>query len=177
MSGPSTFSLPDAVDVLERTPAVLRALLDGLPLPLLHARERPDAWSPLQVVAHLAWGEVDDWMPRVQRLLTHGTTLAFAPFDREAGFERYKDWPVEELLAEFARRRRESLEELRGLQLTAGDLARRGRHPTFGDVTLAELLATWVTHDFAHLAQITRTLTRAQGAHVGPWRQFFSLLQ
>lgn len=55
-------------------------------------------------------------------------------------------------------------------------LAREGRHPEFGAVTLEQLLATWVTHDHAHLAQIARVLTRHYGAFVGPWKKYFSLL-
>jgi hypothetical protein len=44
-------------------------------------------------------------------------------------------------------------------------------------VTLGQLLATWVTHDLAHLAQITRVLAKATGRHAGPWRANFSLLR
>jgi hypothetical protein len=39
------------------------------------------------------------------------------------------------------------------------------------------LLATWAVHDFAHIAQIARVLTRHFGAHAGPWRAHFSLLR
>jgi hypothetical protein len=39
-----------------------------------------------------------------------------------------------------------------------GDLDRRGRHPEFGEVTLSQLLASWVAHDLTHLAQIGQVI-------------------
>jgi hypothetical protein len=56
-------------------------------------------------------------------------------------------------------------------------LGRTAIHPELGTVTLAQLLACWVTHDHAHIAQIARVLTRGYGAFVGPWRRYFSLLR
>ena len=50
-------------------------------------------------------------------------------------------------------------------------------HPEFGTVTLEQLLATWAVHDMAHVAQISRILTRAFGRYVGPWTRYFSLLK
>jgi len=46
-----------AIPVLERTPGVLRALLDGLPPAWTDAREGPERWSPYEVVGHLEHGE------------------------------------------------------------------------------------------------------------------------
>ena len=40
------------------------------------------------------------------------------------------------------------------------DLGRRGVHPTFGEVTLGQLLATWVVHDLNHLGQIVKTMAK-----------------
>lgn len=173
----STFSLPDALGVLAHTPATLDALLRPLPPRSWQARESPGAWTPLDVLAHLCWCEIDDWMPRANRILQDGESRAFEPFDREGGVARYAGWSGEQLLAEFAARRRESLESLRAHDLQPADLARRGRHPDLGAVTLGQLLATWATHDLGHLAQIARTLVRANGPHVGPWKKYFSLLQ
>ena len=41
---------------------------------------------------------------------------------------------------------------------------------------MEQLLACWVTHDMAHLCQITRTLARHYGQFIGPWKQFFSVM-
>lgn len=158
------------------TPPVLSSLLTRLDPHLLHVNEGEGTWSPFQVLCHVVWGEVDDWMPRVRLLLEHGTDRPFTPFDREAGFARYEGWPLDRLLGEFSRLRTENLAALDDLELTSSDLSRRGRHPELGIVTLEQLLATWVTHDFAHLTQISRVLTRHHGEAVGPWRAFFRAL-
>lgn len=170
-------SLPQIRSALEVTPPVLSTLMLRLDPDLLQVNEGEGTWSPFQVVCHLAWGEVDDWIPRVRTLMERGTNEAFTPFDRVAGFSKYGDWPLPRLLDEFARLRSENLNALDALGLTAQDLSRQGLHPQLGIVTLEQLLSTWVTHDFAHLTQISRVLTRHHGAAVGPWRAFFSALQ
>ena len=172
----SSFPFAEARISLQHTPAVLAAHVGPLPVHLLNENEGPGTWSPLQVVSHLVWGEVDDWIPRVRRILEHGASSAFTPFDREHGFARYSVWSIDALLEEFARLRAANLAEIDRLQLTPEMLRLEGRHPELGPVTLEQLLATWVTHDYAHLAQIARVLTRHYGQFAGPWRQYFSLL-
>jgi hypothetical protein len=176
MDTTARFSLSDATAILTATPNTIAALLRPLPEALLHVREADHTWTPLQVLAHLAWGEVDDWIPRIERLLEHGTSQAFAPFDREAGFARYQGWGRARLLDEFTQLRERSLMALHRRELTTEHLGRQGRHPQFGPVTLEQLLATWATHDLAHVTQIARILTRHQGQFVGPWREYFSVL-
>lgn len=170
------FSLADGRLVLQQTPAVVTALLAPLPVTWLDANEGPGTWSARQVVEHLVWGDVDDWIPRVRMIKEHGATQTFRPFDREEGFRRYAGWSIERLLAEFAFCRVESLAALDAL-VSPADLAREGRHPEFGVVTIAQLLATWVTHDLTHITQIGRVLTRHAGRSAGPWRAYFSLLR
>lgn len=173
----STIPLADACLVLQQTPVTLDAWLRHLPAAWLDVDEGPNTWSPRQVLMHLAWGEVDDWLPRINTIVEHGPRQAFTPFDREEGFRRYGGRSVGELLTEFSRLRQESLDGLRRLAVTDSDMAREGRHPEFGAVTLGQLIATWVTHDLTHLTQIGRVLTRHAGAATGPWRAYFSLLR
>ena len=45
--------LDDVIAVLERTPATLMALLDGLPEVWVTATEGEGTWSPFDVVGHL----------------------------------------------------------------------------------------------------------------------------
>ena len=170
------FSLADARRSLEHTPAVLDTLLRRLPADLLTVNEGPGTWSPIEVVSHLAWGECDDWVPRAKRILAHGASMPFTPFDREHGFQRYAGWSIDALLDEFARLRTSNLAEIDGMELGATTLEIEGQHPDLGRVTLEQLLATWITHDYAHLAQISRVLTRHFGQFIGPWRKYFSLL-
>jgi len=169
------FAIESAREMLRRTPDTLRALVSDLPEQWLHGREAADAWSPYQVCGHLLHIEECDWIDRTRVILEHGTTRVFEPVDREAGFARFAGWPPSDLLDRFARQRQVNLEELARL-VTSDELERRGVHPDFGEVTLAQLLATWVVHDLNHLNQIVKTMAKEYTDAVGPWRAFLPIL-
>ncbi len=170
------FQFDDALPVLRRTPAVLRSLLLDLPDPWIGATEGPGTWSPFDVVGHLIHGERTDWMPRVEHMLLHGDAVPFPAFDREAMFASSKGRSLVELLDTFGRLRTENLDRLAALRLTDADLARRGRHPDLGLVTLGQHLATWVAHDLSHVGQAARVMARQYTAAVGPWRAYLPIL-
>ena len=170
------FTIAEGVAILTRTPAVLDALLRGLPDGWIWAHEGGETWSPFDVLGHLVHGERTDWMGRVRRILETGDAVAFDRFDRGAQFEESRGRTLAHLLDEFAEARRQNLSELAGLQLTSADLERRGLHPDLGPVTLGQLLATWVTHDLDHLTQIARVLARQYSEAVGPWRAYLRVV-
>ena len=170
------FSLDRTIALLERTPGTLATMLDALPDEWTRTNEGAETFSPYDVVGHLIHGEKTDWLPRARHLLRHGPAVPFAPFDREAMFRDSAGRSLEELLAEFARRREESLEGLAALGLTEADLDREGLHPELGRVTLRQHLATWVTHDLTHLAQVARVMAKLHRGAVGPWRVYLPLL-
>jgi hypothetical protein len=170
------FELPHAEEILERTPAVLRALLGGLPAEWTMAKEPPDGWSPFDVVGHLIHGEETDWIPRARIILTDGERRTFEPFDRFAQFEKSKGKAMAELLDEFAAARRTSLDALRAMNLGPRDLERTGRHPELGVVTLAQLLATWAVSDLAHTRQIARAMAKQWADEIGPWRAYMRVV-
>lgn len=170
------FDLDHATAVLARTPATLRALLDGLPDDWTAATEGPETWSPYDVVGHLIHGERTDWMPRARMILEHGAGRAFEPFDRVAMFRASDGKSLGELLAELEALRAENLRELAALGLTSEDLEREGRHPELGAVTLEQLLATWVAHDLDHVVQIARVMAKQYRDEVGPWRAYLSVM-
>ncbi|HEU4390800.1 MAG TPA: DinB family protein [Blastocatellia bacterium] len=167
--------LQDAVAVLERTPSSLLALLEGLPATWIRATEGDGTWSPYDVIGHLIHGELTDWMPRARHILA-GETRPFEPFDRAAQFTESQGKTVGELLATFTDLRRENVAALVEMNLTDGDLARRGLHPELGEVTLGQLLATWVVHDLDHVAQVARTMAKVYTQATGPWRAYLSVL-
>lgn len=171
-----TYSIDEAVALLERTPPILRAWLTGLPEPWIRAREGPGTWNAFDVVGHLIHGERTDWIPRMEHILTKGESEPFPPFDREAMFAASEGKSLGELLDTFASARADNLSRLRAKRLTEADLDRRGRHPEFGPVTLRQHLATWVAHDLTHLAQIARVMAKRYGADVGPWKAYLSVL-
>lgn len=170
------FVMEEGVAILERTPAVVDAMLRGLPEGWLAAHEGGDTWSPFDIVGHLIHGERADWLPRARRLLEHGESRPFDKFDRFAQFAASEGRTLDSLLDEFAALRRESLAALAALKLTDADLDRKGRHPELGVVTLRHLLATWVAHDLDHITQIARVIARQYAGEVGPWRMYLRVI-
>jgi hypothetical protein len=167
--------LAEATGVLARTPTVLTALLADLPDPWLHRTDGPGTWSAYDIVGHLLHGEATDWVPRARMILDHGTSRPFVPFDREAMLAAPRE-PVAALLDRFADARADSLAQIEQLHLSSSELDRRGLHPELGEVTLGQLLATWVAHDLTHLGQIGEVLARQYRDAVGPWRAYLPAL-
>jgi hypothetical protein len=170
------FDLDSSTDVLARTPATLGALLADLPEPWVRGREGPNTFSPFDVVGHLIDGEETDWIPRARIILARGPDLRFEPYDRFRHYARNLGRTLGELLDEFARLRGANLDLLRSWQLTDAELELPGIHPTFGPVTLRQLLAAWVVHDLGHLAQVTRVMAKQYREAVGPWVPFMPVL-
>jgi hypothetical protein len=168
--------IADTTDLLRRTPVVLSTLLAGLPSAWTETPDTTDGWTPRDVVGHLISNELDDWIPRTERLLEHGTSQAFEPFDRFAHVERDVDVPLDRLLDRFAELRARNLERLADLVTDPVDLDLRGLHPALGEVTLRELLATWAVHDLDHIAQIYAGMAGSHDADVGPWKAYLGIL-
>jgi DinB family protein len=170
------FDLDRAIEVLRRTPATLRVLLEGLSEPWIRGREGPETFSPFDVVGHLIDGEETDWIPRARIILAKGPNLRFEPYDRFRHRARNLERSLESLLAEFARLRSANLQQLASWKLTATELDLPGEHPSLGRVTLRQLLATWVAHDLGHLAQVARVMAKQYRGEVGPWIPFLPVL-
>ena len=171
----ATHFLPEITALLERTPRVLQDLLHGLPEDWLDGRDTPDGWQPRDVVGHLISAELDDWIPRTERILEHGTGKAFDKFDRFAHEQRDTGIPLDDLLDRFAELRAANLVRIREL-LTDADLDRVGLHPTLGEVTVRHLLATWAVHDLDHVSQVFAALSATRDTAVGPWKEYLGIL-
>ena len=112
-----------------------------------------NAWLfPVRLHAFLARQDLDDFDPHQQ----HATLTYRLP---------------EQLAAEFARYRQESLVLLK--QVKDDDLGRTVQHPQLGAVILAEMLHTWAAHDLMHTVQAERALMQPFMLGCGPWRVFF----
>ena len=173
----SSAFLDETTELLERTPRVVRDLLEGLPEGWLDEPDTPDGWTARDVVGHLISAELDDWIPRAEIILRDGTSRPFDPFDRFAHVERDRDVPLAALIERFAALRTQNLDRLRELVVDdAAALEKRGLHPELGEVTLAQLLATWAVHDLDHIAQIYSSLAASHDAAVGPWRAYLGIL-
>ena len=170
------YSITRSLEILERTPAVLQSLLAGLPDDWVMPNEGPETFSPYDVIGHLIHGEKTDWVVRAKMILEFGNTRTFERYDRFAQYEESKGKSLQKLLDEFAAIRKENMNWFKALNLTEGDLNRKGMHPVLEEVTLRNLLATWVVHDLTHIAQVTRVMAKQYKTEMGPWPEFFRIL-
>lgn len=171
------FNLHKSIEILERTPSVLETMLDGLSDEWLTQNEGPDTWSPYDIVGHYVHGEKTDWIPRFEIILSDAPDKGFVPFDRFAQFENSKGKSLRDLLMEFRELRAQNLEKLKSTKGLEDHLNDTGIHPAFGEVTLAQLLSTWVVHDLNHIAQIARVMGRQYQEEVGPWVEYLGILR
>lgn len=170
-------NLQDTIALLARTPAALDAFLRDLPESWTLQNEGGKSWNAFDVVGHLIHGELTDWMPRAKMILQHGNSRPFEKFDRLAQERDSRGKSLQQLLDEFASLRSKNVAELRAMNLTEADLARPGRHPELGAVTLSQLLATWAAHDLTHLHQISRIMAHQYRDAVGPWKAYLGVMQ
>ncbi|HTJ52003.1 MAG TPA: DinB family protein [Cyclobacteriaceae bacterium] len=171
------FDLNKSLEILERTPFVLEAMLNGLSEEWIRNNEGHETWSPYDVVGHLIYGEKTDWIPRMEIILSQKGDRAFVPFDRFAQFTESANKTLTQLLEEFKTLRKQNIERLRSKDLTQNDFVLTGIHPAFGEVTLAQLLSTWVVHDLNHISQISRVMAKQYKAEVGPWYEYLGILK
>lgn len=170
-------NLENTILLLSRTPGALNALLRDLPDAWIQRNEGENTMSVLGVIGHLIHAERSNWMPRVRTILQHGDREPFGAFDRWGHLEESKGKSLGQSLDDFAQLRSENLHALQALNLQQDDLARVGRHPALGAVTLSQLLATWATHDLTHLHQISRIMAYQYREAVGPMRNYLGVLR
>ncbi len=171
-----TFDYGETRMLLARTPAIIRALVEGLPDHWLDTDEGPGTWCPRRVVGHLILGERGNWMPRLDWILQHGAGRAFESFNQAEVHESGTGGEISALLSEFESLRATNLAKLDAKRLAAADFDRPGLHPALGAVTLRQLLATWAVHDHDHVVQISRVIAKRYTDDVGPWRAFLNVL-
>ena len=49
-------------------------------------------------------------------------------------------------------------------------------HPVLGEVTLRNLLATWVANDLTHITEITRVMAKQYKEEMGPLARILQIL-
>jgi uncharacterized damage-inducible protein DinB len=138
--------------------------------------EGGETWSVFDVLGHLVHGEKTDWIPRAKIILSDAPDKTFQPFDRFAQFDESKGKTLQQLLDELKMLRKKNIEILRSEKLTNENLEEKGGHPALGEVTLAQLLATWTVHDLDHISQISRIMAKQYKEAVGPWVEYLGIL-
>ncbi|MCA9293887.1 MAG: DinB family protein [Phycisphaerales bacterium] len=153
---------------LARFPAILEPLIR--PLPIDDLRYKPDAqhWSILEVLAHLADEECEDFRVRIKSTLDD-PAAKWPPLDFDNIAERrgYNALDPNETLDRFLRERAASLGWLRSLDNP--DWSRAFVHEKFGPMHAGMLLANWAAHDLLHLRQITKRLFELTARNAQPY--------
>ena len=147
--------LPLALDRLRRSADSIEALVRGLPVETARWRPAPERWSMLEVIAHLADEEVEDFRARLRLTLEDPA----APWPKIMPGEwvaerRYNEQPFGPTLARFLSERAASLQWLAAQREARWD--NRYVHPKRGPLAPSMLLANWVAHDLLHLRQLVR---------------------
>jgi hypothetical protein len=159
-----------ALALLEATPAILRPLLAGLPATIVEAKLDRD-WSPKDVLAHFVDVEQDAFGTRLRRMIDEDRP-AIASIDPLArlGDPKWTARTVDSLLDELARERATTVAWLR--TLNDEQLQRAADHDAVGEITVANLLHYWPTHDMAHIRQIQRMLSAVLRHEMGAAENF-----
>lgn len=171
------FTIEKSIEILERTPNVLNTMLQNISTDWTLNNEGGETWSVHDIIGHLIHGEKTDWIPRAEIILSEKPDKTFEPFDRFAQFEESRGKSLTQLLDEFKILRKKNIELLRSKKLTDKNLEEKGIHPAFGEVTLSQLLSTWVVHDLNHIAQISRVMAKQYKSEVGSWVEYLRILQ
>jgi hypothetical protein len=171
------FSIEGAVQVLDRTPAALDALLRNLSSEWTTANEGDATWNPYDVTGHLLYCDRANWLMRITHIMKYGDDSPLPPFDRYGGAELSKGKSLNHLLDLFIQTRKEVLQELQELLITGNDFSKKGLHPQFGPVLLSQLLSAWVAHDLSHLSQVCRVMAKQYKEEVGPWIEYLRILK
>ncbi len=170
-------SLEKSIEILEKTPDALFKLLDNISTEWTSNNEGADTWSVFDVMGHLIHGDKTDWMTRMMIILSNDNEKTFKSFDRHAQLLTSQGKSLGQLLTEFKEIRCRNIENLRSLNITLSDLNKVGIHPVFGEVTLSQLLSTWVVHDLDHIAQISTVMAKQYKEAVGPWIEYLKILR
>lgn len=121
------------------------------------ARQRgPEGqWSVVEIVAHLADEEAEDFRHRLELTLAD-PTRPWPAIDPQgaASSRRYRERSLAGELLRFGVERERSLAWLGSLG--AVDWSRSHAHPSLGPISAGDLLASWAAHDLLHLRQIVK---------------------
>jgi len=117
-------------------------------------KPRPEKWSVLEVVNHLYDEEKYDFRKRIDITL-HKPDEDWPPIDPVGWVQDHEYYKKDYQLSvnNFILERNRSLEWLR--TLSKPDWNQIYKHPVIGPLKAGDLLASWATHDYLHLKQLS----------------------
>ena len=146
---------------LRSAPVWLARAVRGVPRRLVARRPGRGEWAIVEVMSHLADAEIALAF-RIRKIAAEpGSPMAAWDQDRWAEGGRYRRTPLREALATYTAVRRSNLAYVG--RLGAAARRRHGRHPEYGRLSIAQLLAHWAEHDLNHLEQIRTAHRRLAG--------------
>lgn len=161
----------DLISSLRRFPDILKPAVEQLSDEDARWKPADGAWSILEVIAHLADEEADDFRTRVRMTLAD-PGQPWPPIDPE-GWARDRNYnqrdPAGEL-SRFLQERNSSLEWLDSLSNPDWNLPYE--HPRIGPIRAGDVFVSWAAHDLLHLRQITKRrfqLAQVRGGEFRTW--------
>ena len=153
------------IDDVERAPAGIRALVEGLTEQQLEVRYREDGWTIRQVVHHVADSHMNSYV-RMKLAITESEPPKVNAYD-EAQWAELPDaraLPVSVSLDLLTALHERWVHFLR--QLSDADFARAYIHSEFGTFPLYDALALYAWHGRHHAGHIVNALGRGTNAKV-----------
>jgi len=154
--------------------AQLAAELRALPERVVTFHPAPGEWCAKEVLGHLIEAERRGFAGRIRQVLESQNPLLQA-WDADTVARERRDCarPLEALLAEFTSLRAESARLVQ--RLRDADLARAGRHPKVGDLSVSDIVQEWVHHDRNHIRQALANVQAFVWPAMGNARKFSAL--
>lgn len=143
---------------IEETPKKLRAAVTGLSREQLNTPYRDGGWTVQQVVHHLADSHMNAYTRFKLALTEDEPTIKPYNETRWAELSDSKTTPVESSLSLMDALHERWMNLLRGM--SAGDFARKMKHPERGAMSLDDTLALYAWHGRHHVAHITNLRSR-----------------
>ena len=162
-----------ALELIQQTPHVLRALLAFLPPAVLEA-PNTEGWSLKDIVAHLVDAEGIAFVERISRMLTEERPFIASidpPARLLAGGYAARD--LAGLLTELASGREQHAGWLRSF--SPEQLQRVGEHDAVGEIRVIDIVHQWAAHDMAHLRQVGLMLQAHLEPLMGATREFYDV--
>lgn len=170
------FSLEKTLEILEKTPNVISAMLQNLSEDWTHNNEGGNTWTVKEVVAHLIVCEETEWLTRAKIILSEAIEKKLTPINMQAHFEIAENNDLSFLLKKFHELRKRNIAGLLSFNLQESDFAKTALHPELGEVNLVHVISTWATHDLSHIAQIARVMAKQYKDIVGGFRKYQRVL-
>jgi hypothetical protein len=157
------------IDRLGRFPRLLRELVEGITPEQARERGPEGQWSIVEIVAHLADEEHEDFPVRL-RLIIEDPEAEWPKIDPE-GWASEREYLTRDLDTELTRletKRDEHMVWLRSIEREQDWSVGVAR--AIGTMHAADMLSAWCDHDVLHTRQITKRIHELVQKNASPYR-------